>query len=245
MNRFRLHIPHLATAILFLFLFSSGLSAQSWRGYNNKRTFSVNAVGGLKTHFPLVSLERSFGPWALSASLGGGYIGYDKQEVLFGDADYLLRSIKVANSKTLIDMPNNLGEDTYLSKTTSRYMGAVFRAGIKHYFCRSYGQNRLSGLYSGLELIYVRTYEYQSLTYRQKSGPQSWTYDGINKFNTIGIELKAGYNWFPGDNPNYLVHFAIGHPFYIPMQEEINLTSPFTAGQWECEIGFGYRISAR
>lgn len=229
----------------FLSLSVFQLRAQLFSNHLDRRMFSVTAIGGMKSHYPLFSLERSFGNWSAFVGMGGGYIGYDRQEVLYSDANFLLRSNKVTNSKTLIDLPNQFGEDTYLSKTNSRYMGAVFQTGISYYFNHSYGDNRLKGLYAGLSLIYLRTFEYQSLTYREKNGPKSWTYDGMNVFNTYGIELKSGYNWYPGGNEHYCIHAAIGHPFYIPLQEEINITSPFTAGQWEFEMGFGYRIKTR
>jgi hypothetical protein len=207
--------------------------------------FRVSAVGGLKTHYPLITLERSFGHLSASASIGGGYIGFDSQEALLSDENFQQKHMEVMNSKTLLWLPNSLGKNTYLSKTETRYTGAMLRAGCTWYFAKQEFQDHLSGFHAGIELMYLRIYEYQKVTYREISGTKTWVYDGLNQLNTVGVSLKAGYNWFPRDNNTFCLSAAIAHPFYIPFQEEINITSPFTASQWNLELGIGFRIKTR
>lgn len=221
------------------------LSAQIRPKPGDTRMFHITAVGGAKTHYPLISLERSMGNWSVSGSIGGGIIGSDLQQVLFSDKDFLLKHRKVANSKTLTELPNHLGSETYLWKTKTQYTGAMFRTGLNHYFGKQKYGERLNGFYAGVELIYMRTYEYQAVTYREKNGDKTWTYDGMNKFNTFAMSLKSGYNWYIGGNEHYCITAAIARPFYIPFTKEINLTSPFTAANWEFEVGFAYRIKVK
>lgn len=228
--------------ILFL---SANLHAQHIPRRGENLMFSATAAGGLKSHYPYFTLERSLGRWSVSGSLGGGIMGSDLQQALFSDARFIEKHIRVVNSKTLTEMPNHIGENTYLWRTKTNYTGAMFRGGLKYYFGRQGYQAHLGGFYAGVELIYIRTYEYQVLTYREKNGDSTWSYDGMNSFNTFAMSFKAGYNWYPRNNQHFCLSAAIARPFYMPFTEEINLSSPLTAAQWELELGFGYRIAVR
>lgn len=234
-----------SAALLLLLIHPAQSNAQIHPRPGDNQLFHVAAVGGFKSHYPLISLERSLGNWSVSGSIGGGFVGSDLQQVLFSDDNFTIKHAKVANSKTLTELPNHIGNNTYMWKTKTQYMGAMMRTGINYYFGRQLYHERMTGFYTGLELVYMRTFEYQTVTYREKNGDKTWEYDGLNEFNTFAMSLKAGYRWYPGGNPHYCMTAAIARPFYIPVTEEINLSSPFTAAHWELEIGFGYRINAR
>jgi hypothetical protein len=203
----------------------------------DNRSFSVVAVGGKKTHYPMFVLEGSLGNYALAFGIGGGYMGWDRQTARYGSATYDKDMVKVLTSVSLVDAPNRLGPDTYMSGTFSRYYGVTARGGFRYYFDRQPYRDRLTGLYAGLDLSLSKIYEDQEITYQAKVGKQTWTIAGRNEFFALGTAVKVGYNWYPGKSECFHLNMAVARPFYIPFQEEINIFSPFTASTWEFEIG--------
>lgn len=235
------HVMRAACLSLFLVFVVIPAQAQLMRTGEN-RSFSMNAVGGLKTHYPMFAIEQSLGKTTLYFGIGGGLMGWDKQQanpLTPGfDKDY----VDVINSKVLIHLPSRLNDKTYMWKTNTSYSGIIVKGGVRHYFGRQPVRNRMRGLYAGLDMSYSRMYEYQQITYRLLEGEDAWTFDGLNRVNILGVALKTGYNWFPKQNDRVFVHGAVMRPFYIPFQETINLSSPFSAANFEFEIGIGLRI---
>lgn len=173
-------------------------------------------------------------------------MGSDYQYVSPSDAGNMDKRLELYESKTLDKFPEVYTPETYLERTVTKYRGAYIRIGAAHYFQAKTSGKRLSGFYSGLDLVCMQTFEHQTLTYRiDTRSNNTWTVSGENKFYTLGIALKTGYVWFPMQQNLFCVRVDLSHPFYIPFTETINLNSPFTGGHFEGAIGVGLRIGAR
>ena len=235
--------PHVLLFIVFLLPFT--LHAQ-WNN-QDKQLFQFAWHFGLDRQFYESSLERSFGKTSFVVGIGGNSnMGSDYQYLSPEDAGNMEKRLKLYESKTLDKFPEVYTKDTYLERTATKYRGAYIRIGAAHYFQAKTSAKRLSGFYTGLDLIYMQTFEHQTLTYRiDTRSSDTWTVSGENKFYTLGIALKTGYVWFPMKQNLFCVRVDVSHPFYIPFTETINLNSPFTGGHFEGAIGIGLRIGAR
>lgn len=235
----------LITILFFTPIFSGFLQSQSFG--QNKQMFQFSWHFGLDRQFYESSLERSFGKTSILVGIGGsGEMGKDYQYVSPSDAGDVKKRGEVVQSKTIDKFPDVYTPETYLESSVTRYRGAYIRAGISHYFQANKNNKRLSGIYAGLDLIGMQTFEYQTLTYRidNKRG-QTWTASDENRFYTLGIALKTGYVWFPFKQELCCIRVDVSHPFYIPFAKEINVNSPFTGGHFEGALGIGFRIGTR
>ena len=233
---------------VFLLLLVCGFSIRGLaQQHTEKQLFQFAWHLGLDRQFYESSLERSFGKTSVLLGIGGsGNMGSDYQYVSPEDAKDMQKRLPLYQSKTLDKFPEVHTKDTYLERTATRYRGAYIRAGAAHYFQANTGARRLSGLYFGLDVMCMQTFEHQTLTYRiDTKRNETWTVSGENKFYTLGIALKTGYVWFPMKQNLFCVRVDVSHPFYIPFTETINLNSPFTGGHFEGALGIGLRIGAR
>ncbi len=241
MTQFRITIA----IILSLVVLPEFLQAQN--SGQNKQTFHFSWHFGEDRQFYESSLERSFGKTSILVGIGGSSVmGSDYQYVSPADAGDVKKRGEVVQSKTIDKFPDVYTPDTYLESSKTNYRGAYIRVGISHYFNAGKRSNRLSGIYTGLDLIGMQTFEHQTLTYRidTKRG-QTWTASDENRFYTLGIALKTGYVWFPFKQELCCVRLYVSHPFYIPFTKEINVNGPFTGGHFEGAVGIGFRIGAR
>lgn len=206
--------------------------------------FAVTGVGGMKTHYPVFSFEQSYKRVSLYVGIGGGPMGRDKQQADRDAPDFWKRYNAVANSKVLPHLPIRLDENTFMWRTRTSYTGIMLKGGIRRYFGRQYYHRRMNGLYVGLDMSFSRMSEYQQVTYCKLTGEEALTMDGRNRMNILGVAIKTGYNWYPAGNDRMFFSAAATRPFYIPFNQEINLTSPFAASSFEFEIGFGIRIAS-
>lgn len=216
----------------------------SFNRVGENHSFGVTGVGGMKTHYPVFSFEQSYKRVSLYAGIGGGLMGWDKQQADRDAPDFWKKYNAVANSKVLPNLPIRLDEHTFMWKTRTSYSGIMIKGGIRRYFGRQYYRRRMNGLYVGLDMSFSRMNEYQQVTYRKLNGDEALTLDGSNRMNILGVALKTGYNWYPAGNDRMFFSASAMRPFYIPFQQEINLSSPFSAANFEFEIGFGVRIAS-
>lgn len=216
----------------------------SFNRVGENHAFGVTGVGGMKTHYPVFSFEQSYKRVSLYIGIGGGLMGWDKQQADRDAPDFWKKYNAVANSKVLPNLPIRLDEHTFMWKTRTRYSGIMVKGGIRRYFGRQYYHRRMNGLYVGLDMSFSRMNEYQQVTYRKLTGEEAQTLDGSNRMNILGVAVKTGYNWYPAGNDRMFFSAAAMRPFYIPFQQEINLSSPFSAANFEFEIGFGVRLAS-
>lgn len=228
--------------LLLVFVVIPVRAQLSFNRVGENHAFGVTGVGGMKTHYPVFSFEQSYKRVSLFFGVGGGLMGWDKQQADRDAPDFWKKYNAVANSKVLPHLPIRLDEQTFMWRTQTSYTGIMVKGGIRRYFGRQYYRRRMNGLYVGFDMSFSRMAEYQQVTYCKLTGEEALTLDGRNHMNIMGVAVKTGYNWYPGGNDRMFFSVAATRPFYIPFQQEINLSSPFAASSFEFEIGFGVRL---
>lgn len=240
-----LNSPMLRQTITTLaILLSLALAAQKNQRCNNE-VFRAGYSAWNDKGYPIFTLERSIRQHSLQLSIGGGALGTNEESISREELNEIKKKIKVMDSKT-IPLPRiDFKENVYLERTQTRYSGVFLRLGYSYYLSKAYCGEHLEGLYIGADISGIRTFEFQTLTYRGLQSGKATMISGENRFYTLGLGVKAGYQWFPFQRSNFCVNGEIGHPFYIPFTEEINTEGPFTAGQWEVCVGIGWRVRVK
>lgn len=213
----------------------------------NKQLFQYSWHFGNGKQYSEAGLERSFGKTAVFLGIGGSdRMGSDMQYVAPSEANSVKKRADVVSSKTIDKFPTVYKPESYLERSETRYRGAFVRIGVSHYFQAKRSELRLSGLYTGLDLIAMQTFEHQTLTYRiDKDSPETWSGSDENQFFTLGVAIKTGYVWYPMRQQKCCIRFDISHPFYIPFAKEINVNSPFAGSSFEGAVAIGFRIGSR
>lgn len=229
MHRFFFFLP--------LFLFAQPSIAQ-----HNREIFRAEGSAWAKTHYFAFAFERSLGPTSITMSIGGGKLGHDNQYLSPGQLSSVDERERVNESQTIDTDFKIVAKGCYLERCESWYSGPVGRISIAHYFMkRPRHSDRLKGLYVNLDLITQYTIEKQTLTFKSKTAEKRYVQNGENRFITLGMGVGVGYQWYPAGQ-HLAVNMNIAHPFYLPLTEEINTSSPFAGGRWEARVGIGWRI---
>lgn len=196
----------------------------------------------LHKNFMSFAYERSIGPSSLTVAVGGGWLGKSEHYLSPDELDSPFDQEEIHNSQTIFPkVPRVNQERSYLQRVKTIYRGGLMRAGYSYYFKGGRCGNRLSGWYTGLDLLLIQTFEEQTLTYHYPQGKTSYTVSGENKFWTGGAALFCGYQkHFLNDI--LVVNGRIQHPFYMPFSDEVNMSSPFAGNHWEVNVGIGLRI---
>lgn len=157
-------------------------------------------------------------------------------------ANSAIDRVDINNSQTIFPaVPRVNQERPYLQRVKTIYRGGLMRFGYSYYFNGRRCSSRMTGLYTGLDLLLIQTFENQTLTYHYLKANTSYSVNGENKFWTAGAALFVGYQkrFF---NDLVVANARIQHPFYMPFSEEINISSPFAGNRWEVNVGIGLRI---
>lgn len=230
------------TFLFALFLFSK---ANAQNQFCNNEVFRAGYTFWDQKGYVNFTLERSIGRHSLQMSIGGGALGSNEEYISREELSEIRKRMKVNDSKTIPIPRIEFTEPVYLERTKTKYSGVLLRFGYSYYLQPSFCGEKLSGLYIGADLSGIRTFEFQTLTYRGLNTNKATEISGENRFYTIGMGLKAGYQWIPFAASGLCLNAEVAHPFYIPFTEEINTQGPFTAGQWEISLGIGWRIKVK
>lgn len=196
----------------------------------------------LHKNFMSFAYERSIGPSSLTVAFGGGWMGKSEHYLAPDKVGSLPDREDINNSQTIFPaVPRVNQERPYLQRVKTIYRGGLMRFGYSYYFNGSRCANRMTGLYTGLDLLLIQTFENQTLTYHYIKANTSYEVSGENKFWTGGAALFVGYQKrFLNDL--LVTNVRLQHPFYMPFSEEINISSPFAGNRWEVNVGIGLRI---
>ncbi|TND08886.1 MAG: hypothetical protein FD123_1740 [Bacteroidetes bacterium] len=238
---------HLSSASkLFLPLLLVCFSAATAQRRCEKQVFRAETNTWLRKNFLTFAFERSIGPSSLTIAVGGGWLGRDEQYLPPEKMNSMLDVAEIHNSQTFFPdvVPQLKQERPYLQRVNTNYTGGLMRIGYAYYLHGRRCDDRLKGLYTGLDLSLLKTFEDQALIYHYIKANKSYEVSSVNRFWTLGVALHVGYQWL-FLNDHLALNTRVQHPFYIPFTEEINTNSPFAGNHWELNIGIGCRIGAK
>lgn len=228
-----------ATLLFAVFLFTETIAQKQ---FCNNEVFRAGYTIWKEKGYLNFTLERSFRCHAIQMTIGGGELGSNEEYIAREDLNHFRKKNKINDSKTISVPSHKFTEPFYLERTQTQYSGILLRFGYSYYLKPRYCGEKLNGLYIGADLATIRTFEFQTLTYRSLSHGKPMVISGENRFYTLAMGLKAGYQWIPFPAAGFCLTTEIAHPFYIPFTQEINTQGPFTAGQWELTLSVGWRI---
>lgn len=228
------------TLTFLLIVVSCSCFAQHRR---DKQIFRAETNIWLRKNFATFTYERSLGPSSLTLSVGGGWMGLDNQFLPVEKINSIKDRNNIHNSQTVFPktIPREQEETPYLQRVHTVYTGGMMRFGYNYYFNGHRQSNRLKGLYTGIDLSLIRTFEEQELTYHYIKANKNFSYSGTNRFWTLGISAHVGYQVMVLED-HLTFNVSVQHPFYLPFFEEINTNSPFAGNRWELNLGIGCRI---
>ena len=208
----------------------------------DRQVFRAETNTWLHKNFLSFAYERGIGISSVTVAVGGGWLGSSEEYLPLDKADSQIDKIDIHNSQTIFPkVPKVNQEHPYLERVKTVYRGALMRVGYSYYFNSRNCARRLTGLYTGIDLLVIKTYEEQTLTYHYRKAKLSYSVTGENKFWTGGVALYLGYQKsFLKDM--LVVNGRLQHPFYMPFSDEVNVSSPFAGNRWEVNIGVGLRI---
>lgn len=184
-----------------------------------------------------------FGYHRISFSLCGGMAkGTDAQ---FLSPDQLEDSrAKQRISSSLTVTPTMRPSHTYLERCNSTYSGQQLRLGFSLYLRKNDSLSRapFSGPHIGVEAVYMRATESQTVTYKSETSESRYVYSGIHKYSEVGAATHLGWQFALFREKAY-VDFRAVLPFYYPFMVEPNINSPFSGNKYEAQISIGWKFS--
>ncbi len=139
--------------------------------------------------------------------------------------------------------PMNEPVNSYVERCSSTYETKMARLGFTVFFRNNdtLGRRAFTGPHFGVEGIYMRTLERQTVVYKSKSDESRYTFSGGNLFNGIGAASHAGWQ-FAFLRERLYVDLRAGITFYYPFMEEPNLNGPFAGNRWEGQVTVSWRF---
>lgn len=146
------------------------------------------------------------------------------------------------SSSAVID-PDPKPANSYLEDVSSLYEGPMARVGFTCFLRRNdtLGRHPFSGPHAGLEASYMRVTERQTVIYKSETGEERWTYDGGNRFHSLGAATHIGWQFALLHDRLYLdARFVI--PFLYPFTDDPNINSPFAGTRYEFQASMAWHI---
>lgn len=132
---------------------------------------------------------------------------------------------------------------TYLEETNATYNVKQARIGFTVFLRKNDTLDRhpFSGPFAGVELVYLRTDESQTLTYKSPTDETRFSFAATHHFSEIGAVTHVGWQFaFLHDHLYANASFTI--PFYYPFIKDPNLNSPFAGTKYEARVGLAWRF---
>ncbi|MEO5644022.1 MAG: hypothetical protein ABIQ40_13000 [Bacteroidia bacterium] len=222
---------------IFVFLFAFTLPSPA-------QTFTSIA----KAHYAKFSgkdiymLGYDLGIRKMCFSVSGGFgTGNDNQFLEDGQMDDGLVVQKVKGSQTVY--PAMIPANAYLESCNSGYKIQQLRLGFTVFIRKNDTLDRhpLTGPHFGVEAMFSKIIESQTVTYKSDFDETRLSYSGINTFNALGAGTHFGWQFAFFKEHLYIDMRAV-IPFYYPFMEEPNLNSPFAGNKYELQGSIGWHF---
>jgi hypothetical protein len=175
-------------------------------------------------------------------SVSGGFgSGTDNQFLKAIDIDNGKEIQKVRGSQTVY--PQMLPGNTYLESCVSDYKVQQLRVGFTVFIRKNdtLGRHPLTGPHFGVEAMYSKITESQTVVYKSDFDEARFTYAGVNKFTAFGAGSHVGWQFAFFKERLYIDLRAV-IPFYYPFMPEPNLNSPFAGNKYELQGSIGWHF---
>ena len=148
---------------------------------------------------------------------------------------------KVRGSQTIF--PARIPSDTYLESSISDYTIQQLRVGFTVFVRRldTLGRHPLTGLHFGVEAMFSKIIESQTVVYKSDYDETRYSYSGVNKLNAFGAGSHIGWQ-FVFFNEHLYVDLRAVIPFYYPFTDNPNLNSPFAGNKYELQASIGWHF---
>ncbi len=148
---------------------------------------------------------------------------------------------KVRGSQTIF--PARIPSNTYLESSMSDYKLQQLRVGFTVFVRRNdtLGRHPLTGLHFGVEAMFSKLIESQTVVYKSDFDETRHSYSGINKLNAFGAGSHVGWQFAFFKEHLYLDLRAV-IPFYYPFVKDPNLSSPFAGNKYELQVSVGWHF---
>ncbi|MDQ3108490.1 MAG: hypothetical protein M3R17_01225 [Bacteroidota bacterium] len=221
--------------IAFLFTIALPASAQ-------KFTHIAKAHYVKFTSKEIYMLGYDVGIRRMCFSVSGGFgKGTDNQFLQASQINNGKEVQKVRGSQTIY--PSVLPSDTYLESCVSDYKLQQLRVGFTVFIRRNdtLGRHPCTGLHFGVEAMYSKIIESQTVVYKSDFDETRISYSGVNKFNAFGAGTHIGWQFAFFSERLYIDLRAV-IPFYYPFMNEPNLNSPFAGNKYELQGSIGWHF---
>lgn len=170
-----------------------------------------------------------------------------------GKDDQFLPADKVQDGKSVqkvrasqVVFPANSPANSYLESCNTTYKVQQLRLGMTIFPRRNdtLGRHPLTGPHLGVEAMYTKTIESQTVVYKSEINDTRYSYSGINRFTEIGAGSHLGWQ-FAFFKEHLYVDFRGAIVFYWPQTPEPNLNSPFAGNKWELQASLGWHFYSK
>jgi hypothetical protein len=194
------------------------------------------------TNKEIYMLGYDVGIRRMSFSVSGGFgSGIDNQFLKEGDMLNGLEVQKVRGSQTVY--PAMLPKNTYLESCRSEYKVQQLRLGFTAFIRKNDTLDRhpCTGPHLGVEAIYSKITESQTVVYKADVDITRFSYSGVNKFNAFGAGSHIGWQFAFFKERLYIDLRAV-ISFYYPFMEDANLNSPFAGNKYDFQGSIGWHF---
>ena len=222
---------------IFVLIFAITLPASA-----QKFTHIAKAHYAKFTTKDIYMLGYDLGIRRMCLSVSGGFgTGIDNQFLEAGQVANGLAVQKVRGSQTIYS--EMIPPNTYLESCVSDYKVQQLRIGFTVFARRNdtLGRHPCTGLHFGVEAMFSKITESQTVVYKSKTEDLRYTYSGINKFNTLGAGTHVGWQ-FAFFKEHLYIDLRAVIPFYYPFMLEPNLHSPFAGNKYELQGSIGWHF---
>lgn len=226
------------TFLFFIILVSAIISAPAQQCVHIAKAHYVKGISDKQ----LYMLGYDLGIRRMCFNVSGGFgNGIDKEFLRPDQADNQEEIQKVRGSQTIF--PKNIPSNTYLESCISNYKVQQLRLGFTVFIRRNdtLGRHPLTGPHFGVEAMYSKITESQTVVYKSDVDDMRFTYSGINKFNAFGAGTHVGWQ-FAFFKEHLYIDLRAVIPFYYPFMAEPNLNSPFAGNKYEIQGSIGWHF---
>jgi hypothetical protein len=219
----------------FIFTLSLPVAAQ-------KFTHIAKAHYAKFTSKDIYMLGYDVGFHRMCFSLSGGFgKGVDNQFLEAGDIGNGKEVQGVRGSQTIF--PEIIPSNTYLESSDSYYKIQQLRLGFTVFVRKNdtLGRHPCTGLHFGVEAMYSKIIESQTVVYKSETNDMRYMYSGINKFDAFGAGTHIGWQ-FAFFKEHLYIDLRAVIPFYYPFMKEPNLNSPFAGNKYEVQGSIGWHF---